>query len=166
MDDRMKPARIRWRCRRCRRVQDVELPPNGGEIPCRACGWTWTAPPMERMGRVCPVCRRSELYRRKDFHPGLGLVIVGVAAVLAWWTYGLSLAIAVAVDFWLHRRLGDVGVCYACGAQLRDDPRVGDLEGFILWKHDKYRSRAREAEAGAAAGSDGRPSKSDSEGRS
>ena len=68
----------------------------------------------------CPSCGRRDLYRQKDFNRRAGVLLFALAAVLSVWTYGLSLVALWLVDLLLHRRLGDVAVCYKCRAVFRN----------------------------------------------
>jgi len=69
--------------------------------------------------RGCVACGHPELYTKKDFPVALGIGIVVVAAVLAPFTYYVSLGVAALVDLALMRFAGDVVVCYACSAEHR-----------------------------------------------
>jgi hypothetical protein len=67
--------------------------------------------------RGCLACGHPELYTQKDFPRAAGLTIVLVAAVLAPFTWYLSLVAAAAIDaaiWWLGP---DVVVCYVCRAR-------------------------------------------------
>jgi len=67
--------------------------------------------------RGCLACGHPELYTQKDFPRAAGLVIVAAAAVLAPFTWYLSLVAAAAIDaaiWWLGP---DVVVCYVCRAR-------------------------------------------------
>ncbi len=72
--------------------------------------------PATRQIQHCVRCGSELLYVQKDFNRNLGIAIVIVGAVLSFWTYGISLAVAAAVDFVLYQILGDVTVCYRCEA--------------------------------------------------
>jgi hypothetical protein len=67
----------------------------------------------------CLACGHPELFTRKSCPPSLGIVVVVVAAVLAPWTYYLSLVGAAIIDFALYRLVPDVVACYVCGAEHR-----------------------------------------------
>lgn len=90
----------------------------------------------------CSVCGCNHLYQQKDFNRriGVGLIIAGI--VLAYWTYGLSLLVVAILDFIIRRKVGDVGICYACKAEYRGD-EVGKLPEFELVLHDHYQNRMR-----------------------
>jgi hypothetical protein len=81
----------------------------------------------DRSVDVCPVCKGTDFYIRKDFDPkvGLAVVIAGalVSAVFYWFgrdliAYGI-LAAAALIDLLVYQRLGDVTVCYRCHSEFR-----------------------------------------------
>jgi hypothetical protein len=67
----------------------------------------------------CLACGHPELYTARDFPRALGLGIVAAAAVLAPFTWYLSLVAAAAVDAVLYRTAPSVVSCYACSARHR-----------------------------------------------
>ena len=67
----------------------------------------------------CLVCAHPELYTQKDFPRAIGLALVVIAAVLAPFTYYLSLAAVALIDALLYVVARDVVVCYACRAEHR-----------------------------------------------
>lgn len=67
----------------------------------------------------CLLCGHPELYTAKDFPRALGLVIVIAAAVLAPFTYYVSLGAAALLDALLYRCAPNAVVCYVCGARHR-----------------------------------------------
>jgi hypothetical protein len=92
----------------------------------------WTASAVE----VCPLCGCRHLYRQRDVHRAVGCTLVAVGAILAPWTWGLSLVLLAGVDLWLSRRLPWAVVCYRCDTVYRD-ARPGARQGdFELLKHD------------------------------
>ena len=78
--------------------------------------------PATRQIQSCLVCGNPLLYVQKDFNRILGVSIVLVGIVLSFWTYGISLLVAAAIDFMLYRILKDVTVCYRCEAIHREFP--------------------------------------------
>ena len=96
----------------------------------------------------CPVCGCQDLYRQKDFNRklGVGLIVIGVC--LSFFTYGLSLVLVTLIDFWLFRKVNEVGCCYFCFAAYRSAPIVARLKPFDLVLHDHYRN-VREAQSTA-----------------
>jgi len=79
------------------------LAPGGGLLECLSCG-------------------HGELYTRRDFPRPLGIAIVVVAAVLAPFTWYLSLVGAALLDALLYTVAPSVVVCYVCGARHRGFP--------------------------------------------
>jgi len=73
---------------------------------------------------TCLACAHPELYTQKDFPRSIGIAVVVTAAVLAPFTWYLSLVAAALLDAALYVLAPDVVVCYACGAQHRGFPRV------------------------------------------
>ncbi|HEX6884251.1 MAG TPA: hypothetical protein VF530_12810 [Planctomycetota bacterium] len=67
----------------------------------------------------CLVCGHPELYTARDFPRRLGIAIVVLAAVLAPFTWYLSLLVAALVDALLYRAAGRVVTCYRCGTEHR-----------------------------------------------
>jgi hypothetical protein len=68
---------------------------------------------------ACLACGHPELYTQKDFPRGLGIALVVVAAVLAPFTYYVSLAVAALVDAVLYVVSREVVLCYVCHAEHR-----------------------------------------------
>lgn len=66
---------------------------------------------------ACAVCGHRELYTQKDFPRGLGIAIVVLAAVLAPFTWYLSLVAAALLDAVLYHVARNVIVCYVCGSR-------------------------------------------------
>ncbi len=133
--------RIRSQCRACglpfaTRIepsQSLRCPGCGAERPVAAAGWR-AAPPGAV--EVCPLCGSRHLYRQRDFHRGLGCMLVLVGAALAPWTFGLSLVGFSLLDWWLWRRLPDAVVCYRCDTVYRDARPGPGQRDFDLLKHD------------------------------
>lgn len=67
----------------------------------------------------CARCGHPELFRQKDFPRTLGIVIVVVAAVLAPFTYYISLGVAALLDFALYHLNREMVVCYVCHTRHR-----------------------------------------------
>lgn len=94
-----------------------------GESTCPACG---RAHALHRelvtsAGGLlgCAHCANLELYREKDFAKSIGLYVVVVAALLAPFTYYISLAAAALIDASLYAFWPERVVCYACAARHR-----------------------------------------------
>lgn len=67
----------------------------------------------------CLVCGHPELYTQKAFPRALGIAVVLVAAVLAPFTWYLSLVGAAVVDCALYHLAPDLVACYACRSEHR-----------------------------------------------
>ena len=118
----------------CTGERPVAMRVSGEPVPasanCPACGREHVLHPEVRTadgGLVgCAACGHPELYRQKDFPRALGLVIVIVAAILAPFTWYLSLVVAALADCLLYFVGADRLVCYLCRARHRGfapDPR-------------------------------------------
>jgi len=97
----------------------------------------------------CPVCGAGDLYRQKDFNRKLGIGILVIGIALAYFTYGISLVVVTLLDWWLFRRVKELGVCYQCGSQFRGGDLIQKLEPFNLVLHDHYRNRNKDTKGGA-----------------
>lgn len=136
----MDRLEITWPCPACRHVQTAPWIPG---VTCTRCGRPVPGPPeglTDRPLERCSLCGVGELYRQKDFNVRWGLAIVALAAVLAYWTWGLSLVGALLLDAWLYRRVPWVVICYYCYAHYRGLPEVKAYETFDLLKHDVYKT--------------------------
>src|SRR5437867_2252815 len=80
---------------------------------------------FREIGEECIVCGNHELYKKKDFPHWLGLTILTVACVgsiIPYWLYHQWLTWTILIgsalfDGLLYLWVGDVVVCYRCGAQ-------------------------------------------------
>ncbi len=68
---------------------------------------------------ACLACAHPELYTQKDFPRSLGIALVVVAAILAPFTYYVSLAVAALLDAILYVVAPNVVLCYTCHAEHR-----------------------------------------------
>ena len=72
---------------------------------------------------ACLSCGHPELYTQKDFPRAVGIGIVVLAAILAPFTYYLSLGVAALIDAILYWTAPEVVVCYVCKAEHRGYPK-------------------------------------------
>ncbi len=93
----------------------------------------------------CAVCDAAELFVRKDFPQGLGLLIVVVFGLSAVYCFTFSVVFAWAVltcaallDLIIYAAVGRVTTCYACRAEYRKGNLNPDHEGFDLATSEKY----------------------------
>jgi hypothetical protein len=95
----------------------------------------------------CGVCGNRELYRKKNFPHWLGLTLLAgaCAAFLVtnflyqqWWAWAILLGSA-AFDGMLYLAVGDVVVCYRCGAKHWKCAGMTDHKPFELAVGERYR---------------------------
>jgi hypothetical protein len=124
-----QPADSEWRCPSCDHV--VSLAPAAADkpLPC------------------CTACGGRDLYRRKDFPHGLGMAILALACLATvvtywlyhqWLTWGILIGSAL-FDGLLYLWVGDVVVCYRCGAHFRGYPANPDHGPHELTVAERYR---------------------------
>lgn len=128
-------ATIAWNCVGC--GVRLETDPVPSIPPCPKCGATnpWTPSEAVLAGAGpdrCAVCGRAELYREKVVNRALGLGVVAAAAVLAPFTYYISLGVAALLDAFLYWRLRERAVCYLCRADYDRFTGIASLGKFDL----------------------------------
>lgn len=67
--------------------------------------------------RGCVACDHPELYTQRSFNRPVGIAIIVLAAVLAPFTWYLSLVAAALVDALLYRFAPRLVLCYVCGSR-------------------------------------------------
>ncbi len=128
------------------------VPTPGGELALHAESLT------DEGGLVgCVACGHPELYTQKDFPRALGIAIVVIAAIAAPFTHYVSLAVAAAIDFLLHRFAPEVTRCYACEAEHRgfaSEPRHPrfDIEIAERLKYGERAVMGKPMRSGGTAG--------------
>jgi hypothetical protein len=118
-----------WRCPRCR----LEIPNAHRQ----------SDPTL----RSCLRCGNPEMYLQKVFPHSLGMAVVAVAALGfmifhgLYWFYAAwaCLFAAAGLDAALYYLMGDMAVCYRCGAEHRGFPRNPAHGAFDLGIAEKYR---------------------------
>jgi hypothetical protein len=131
-----------WHCPRCDRLLRLALPEGEARLTACAC------------------CGNAELYRKKDFPHELGMAILVtacLASTVTYWLYDKVLTWAIllgsaAFDGLLYLWVGDVIVCYRCGALHRGVANGPDHQPFELTIHERYRQerlRREQLESGA-----------------
>ena len=97
----------------------------------------------------CRICGCADVWRQKDFPPALGLTLVATAALLscvAWAYYQPLFAIGILmsaafVDLVLYACMGDMLVCYRCGARHRQVSMKEEHSRFDLETAERYRQQ-------------------------
>jgi len=138
---------VRFSCRQCGGELMREVPGQESSS-CEHCQVPVTLRPdfLDEQGRVrrCPACGLKVLYRQRDFNRTVGCLVVLIAAVLAPFTYYISLGIAALIDAVLYTLTREVLICYryTCRAQVRGIPPGPWVKPFDLLTHDYHRSLA------------------------
>src|SRR5947209_2227386 len=118
-----RPGTVSFACPECGVPARLRLP-SAPVWQCPACDHRL---PVEVGSTGCAVCGNAELYKKKDFPHGLGLLILTVACAASVFTYGwyekwLTWAILIgsaAFDGLLYLWVGDAIVSYRCQAHYR-----------------------------------------------
>jgi hypothetical protein len=140
-------VKIRFACPNCQAPAAPDRP-GAAAWTCPACGHALDRPDILADGTLngCGVCACPELYRRKDFPQWLGLSLLTVACAAFFvlqilyrpaWAWAILLGSA-AFDGLLYSYVGDVVVCYRCGAQHRGIPSRR-FDPFELATAERYR---------------------------
>jgi hypothetical protein len=142
-------VKVRFACPSCDAPVTVEDPlPNQWQCHCSAAG-PLAVPDMTNDAKLshCVACGNAQVYRQKNFPQWLGLSLLTVACAAFFILQGLylkDLAWAIllgsaAIDFALYLLVGDVILCYRCGARHLGLPRQKSYEPFDLAIAEKYR---------------------------
>jgi hypothetical protein len=107
---------------------------------------------------VCALCGNAKLYRKKDFPHWLGMLVL-VAACAAflvtnylyqqWLAWAILLGSAI-LDCLLYLAVGDVIVCYRCGAHHRGfkpNPAHGPFELSVGERYRQEQMRRAQMQA-------------------
>ncbi len=95
----------------------------------------------------CLVCDNPEVYKKKDFPHWLGLTVLSVSCLAflvaslvyhQWWAWGILIGSAL-FDGLLYLCVGDVVVCYRCGAHYRGYRPEATYHPFELGIAERYR---------------------------
>ena len=139
---------VNFRCGTCGNGLVLPLGDRTGTTCARCSGSANLAAPAAGGAALerCAACASPALFVQRDFNRILGLAIVGVAALFAVKTRGLSLLAAALVDLALYRMLPRITVCYACDAVHRGvpvNPERGAYDHHVedLYKEEKSKRR-------------------------
>ncbi len=135
------PGPASWQCPRCDHVIVITPPGDDGKV------------------HACAVCGNAEIYKKKDFPHWLGLTILSgacLASVVPYYLRYPSITWAIligsaAFDGVLYLCVGDVSVCYRCGAEFRGFPVNAEHKPFELTVGERYRQERLRREALRAA---------------
>ncbi|MFN9718757.1 MAG: hypothetical protein ACK58L_08700 [Planctomycetota bacterium] len=143
---------IIFQCPSCQRRMLTVPDPSESKVGCNHCHWTRDEGTNDFQGGHlvrCRICGCEDLWRQKDFPPGLGLIMAGTAAMLsiiAWAMYMPVLALAILmgaglIDMILYSRMGDMLVCYRCKARHRKTAMQDEHPTFDLETEERYRQQ-------------------------
>ena len=98
------------RCPHCQVFQSVSLEKGTERLPCPSCGKNFVefiteAIENEAHFNQCPVCGSTHSFRQKDFNRKLGVALIVIGVVLAYFTYGISLVVVTLIDWFLVRKV-------------------------------------------------------------
>jgi len=85
----------------------------------------------------CPKCERKDFYKQKDFNRKIGVMLFVIAAILAIFTYGISLIVLYLFDLLLYKRLGEVAICYKCNTVFRNVSNINNIYPFDHEMNDR-----------------------------
>lgn len=85
----------------------------------------------------CPSCQRKDFYKQKDFNRKIGVILFVVAAILAIWTYGISLIVLWLFDLFLFKKLPEIVICYKCQTIFRGVNNLDEIHGFNHEMNDR-----------------------------
>lgn len=91
----------------------------------------------EGIVKCCPMCERQDFYSQKDFNRKVGVALFIIAAILSIWTYGISFIVLYLFDFILHKKLGNIVICYKCDTIFRKASNRDEVPGFDHEMHDR-----------------------------
>ena len=83
-------------------------------------------------------CGHDELYFQKDFNRATGITLVVIGAILAPFTYFISLLLVTILDWTIWRLVKNVVVCYRCQAVHRGYDVPPSVKPFDLATHDRH----------------------------
>ncbi len=95
----------------------------------------------------CVLCCKDLFFVQKDFNRKLGCAIVLLGAVASVYTYGASLLLAAAADWFLYYRLPEVTICYFCNSVYRGYTPNPKHKGYDLNIGELVESAIRDQKA-------------------
>ncbi len=137
---------IQTNCFECHNRVEFWIPGSAGL--CSFCAKNLILFPTEKFSHdqtldQCPICGCAHLFKQKDFNRTLGLIILLLGIIPAYFTYGISLLIVTLIDWYLYSRVEEVGCCYQCGSVYRSHLTILKLPPFELQLSDYYASLKR-----------------------
>jgi hypothetical protein len=140
---------VRLACSACETPVRIDFP--GSPVwACRACdraGTLVASPADDGSFSSCLACANADLYRQKDFPQWLGLSVLAAACATffvlqvlyrPWLAWTVLLGSAALDGLLYYGLVGDVVICYRCGAQHRGGPSRA-YDPFELATAERYR---------------------------
>ena len=128
-------------CQECGSGIHIHPNQNTTDVACPICqtinSVKFNAEHEDSIIKDCPKCERKDFYQQKDFNRKIGVLLFVVAAILSIWTYGLSFVVLWIFDLILHKKLGNVVVCYKCNTLFRKVKNIDDIHGFDHEMNDR-----------------------------
>jgi hypothetical protein len=143
-------SHIIFQCPVCEKRAMTTPEPESAGVRCDECQWSRDEGADDfadgHLSR-CRICGCQDLWRQKDFPPALGLALVSAAAILSCLAYAFYqpllalgiLMVAALFDMVLYSIMGDMLVCYSCGARHRRTAMKGEHPKFELETAERYR---------------------------
>jgi hypothetical protein len=137
---------IELACPQCRAAVTCRVPGvDDFQKNCPACGAEAARPSSamaerNEIDRCATVdCGCADFFVQRDFSQKVGILVFVIGAVLAPWTWYLSLVAAAILDWLLYHFVGDVTICYKCAAHYRGARPNPDHKVFDLVLYDDYK---------------------------
>ena len=136
----MRPS-IGLTCRQCHTYHQI-LVADHQVLSCPQC--------QNREGEVknlnqvfdfCPLCQGRQFYIQKDFNQALGCLIMLIGILLVPKTFGLSLPLFAGIDWWLHKKVATMVICYKCLSEFRGFPIPEHFKTFMHHIGERYDNR-------------------------
>ena len=125
-------------CDSCKKFFQIPVSENQ-PIVCPQCCKEWGK--VESIAKVfegCPVCGGRQFYLQKDFNQALGCLIMLIGIALVPWTFALSLPIFALFDWFLHKRVPTIVICYKCLSEFRGFQILPHFKPFLHHIGEKY----------------------------
>ena len=143
---------IIFQCPACQHRRVTSPTPADGPVKCDECEWGRNEGAGDFVdGHLsrCRICGCEDLWRQKDFPPAMGLALVATAAILSCIAYANYqplvalgiLMVAALLDMLLYTFMGDMLVCYRCGARHRQTAMAEEHPRFDLETAERYRQQ-------------------------
>lgn len=125
---------ITFACKHCGYWQKAQVKldvPDQIDFSCPSCSHNIS---LTRLAREhvtgCVACGCKDLYQHKDFNKKLGLAVFLAGVALSFYTYHISLIVALIIDAAMYPFFPWMSVCYRCHAEMRGWQKNPELDRF------------------------------------